>query len=40
LAQAKLGGVMSFHEFIYARLISNPEAIRAAAGRWKGCLDF
>jgi len=33
-------GVMSLHESIHAFLISNPEAIRVAAWRWKGHLDL
>jgi len=31
LKQNLEGGVMSFHEFIHTRLISNPEAIWVAA---------
>jgi len=34
------GGAMSFHEFIHALLISNPEAISGAVWRWKGRLNF
>jgi len=33
------GGVMSFHVFIHARLLSNPEAMTVAGWRWKGRLD-